>query len=380
MVRRARSTAIAVALAAALVLVAAPASYAANQRLVPKRFVGVMWDREIQDAPRSLQRTQWAEMASSGVESARVIFSWDIAQPREDAPIDFERTDLMVEEAARHGIDLLPVVMYAPPWSRAVRHPAAAPADNAAYARYLRALVRRYGAAGSFWRERPKVPRRPIGAWQIWNEQHLDWQFKPHAGWAQRYGALLRTSYRTIKREDRGARVVLGGLVNDAWNSIDKLYRSGGIHGYFDVAAVHMYHRDPDAFPEVVRRFRAALDRNGGVKRRIFVTEAGASASKGELDAPEQEYFQVTHKQMARLVPAAYKRLARKADDYRIERVYWYTWASGYGSDMTVFGFAGLNSYAPGGSVLAVPGLDGYRKMARALQGCVKDTRARCER
>ena len=370
--------ALAVALAAALVPAAAPAVAASGERTAPKLFAGVMYDREVQDTPPTVQKQQWALMASSGVESARVIFSWDIAQGQKADPIDFKRTDTLVAEAARHGIDLLPVIMYAPPWARAVPHPASAPSDNAAFSNYVRALVRRYGPRGGFWKKNPGVPKRPIRTWQIWNEPHLDWQFKPHKNWERRYGALLRTGYRAVKAADPGGRVVLGGMVNAAWRSIDKLYREGGIHGFFDIAAVHMYSSDPDDFVEVVRRVRETLDRNGGAKRTIFVTEVGASASKGTLDAPQNSYFQVTQSEMARLIPAAFSRFARMAEDHRLERVYWYTWASGYASDMTIFGFAGLNAYAPGGRIYPLEGLDGFRKAARMLQGCKKDTKARC--
>jgi hypothetical protein len=374
--RRARVLAVAIALGAAL-LALVPAA-GATERLAPKRFAGVVWDREIQDSPLAIQRQQWATMASAGVETTRSIFSWDLAQPTEDGPIDFRRTDVMVEQAARHGIDLLPIVTYAPPWSRAVPHPASAPASRADYTHYLTALIERYGPAGTFWDENPVVPRRPVRAWQIWNEASLDWQFQPHEGWAQRYGALLRSAHKAVKKADPGARVILGGLANNAWDAIDKLYRSGGIKGNFDAAALHIYSAKPDDFTEVTRRFREALDKNGDRKRRIFVTEAGASASKGVMRADQQSYFQVTPEEMAKLIPAVYKRLLAAADRYRIERVYWYTWASGYLPDRSVFDYSGLNSYMPNEEVRPQPALDGYRRMALHLEGCAKDTKARC--
>jgi hypothetical protein len=350
-----------------LLAIAPPAATAAGQPL-PKRFAGVVYDREIHTAPQALQRQQWATMAASGVESARVLFMWEAAQRRKGDPISFAHSDVLVEESARQGIELLPIVMYAPAWARLANHPSSAPRDNAEYTRYLRALVRRYGPDGGFWRTHPDVPRRPVRAWQIWNEPHLEWQFHPAEGWAERYGALLRASYRAVKRADPGARVVLGGIVNDAWRSLEKLSRRGRIAGFYDVAALHAYAGNPDDFVEVLRRFRAALDASGGRKRPIYITEAGASASAGVLHAPEQSYFQVTQADMRRLVPAAFKRLARVSAANRLERVYWYTWASGYTADMTIFGFAGLNAYERGGEVFPLPGLEGYRKMARELR------------
>src|SRR4051794_29969924 len=72
-------------------LAAAPASTAATAS-VPPRFTGVMWDREIQDAPRAVQEQQWAVMAKSGVGSVRAIFAWHLAQPDPGRPPSFART------------------------------------------------------------------------------------------------------------------------------------------------------------------------------------------------------------------------------------------------------------------------------------------------
>jgi hypothetical protein len=260
-----------------------------------------------------------------------------------------------------------------------VPHPASAPKDVKAYQSYLKALVRRYGAGGSFWATNPDVPELPVRMWQVWNEPPLDWQFRPHKGWAERYGAILRRASRTIKKADPEARVILSGLANDAWDAIDTLYRKGGIRGHFDVAALHMYSKKPDEFVEIVKRFRAALDRNGARRTSIFVTEAGASASADAIEAPQQRHFQTSHRKLAGLIPATFKRLARMRERFRLERIYWYTWASTYTPDAYVFGYSGLNAYRPDSDLVwEMPALDGFRKMAEALQGCRKDAEGRC--
>src|SRR4051794_25158330 len=79
---------------AALSLPTAPAAEAAPRK-VPPRFVGVMWDKDIQDAPAELQTAQWRTMAQSGVESARVIFSWNLAQEERRFKPNFVRADQM---------------------------------------------------------------------------------------------------------------------------------------------------------------------------------------------------------------------------------------------------------------------------------------------
>ena len=66
------------------------------------------------------------------------------------------------------------------------------------YTAYLRALVLRYGPAGSFWDQHPELPRRPQRDWQIWNEPHLDfyWSTKGRRrnAWAPEYARLLKAS------------------------------------------------------------------------------------------------------------------------------------------------------------------------------------------
>ena len=56
--------------------------------------------------PAPVQEAQFALMARSGVESARIVFSWRDMQPQKGGAFDFARTDAQVGAAARHGIAL----------------------------------------------------------------------------------------------------------------------------------------------------------------------------------------------------------------------------------------------------------------------------------
>ena len=73
--RRTSSRAACAASLAALVALFAAAASPAAERRVPPRFIGAMWDKSIQDAPREVQTPEWERMARSGVETARVIFA-----------------------------------------------------------------------------------------------------------------------------------------------------------------------------------------------------------------------------------------------------------------------------------------------------------------
>ena len=163
------------------------------KRKVPRGFFGVMWDRAATEAPAAEQEAQWALMASSGVESVRTVFNWALAQP-EPGVTDFSYTDQVVGLAARHRIQLVPVVRNAPAWAKLNPFPPGAPPQNASdYAVFLQALIGRYGPQGSYWIEHPELPKLPVRTWQIWNEPHLQewWNTEgrsPNA-WAREYAA-----------------------------------------------------------------------------------------------------------------------------------------------------------------------------------------------
>jgi hypothetical protein len=365
----------------ALALLAVLASPAEAQRKVPFGFHGVDYDREAPWGPEAAQEAMWPEMARSGVESARVIFDWSEAQRAPAVAPSFHESDPVVARAAAHGIDLMPVVMYTPRWARRVpgeKH--SAPVDARDYAAYLTALVARYGANGTFWTERPDLPRRPVEVWQVWNEPDMEYQFVPRKNWQQAYGKLLRTAREAIRAADPAARVALAAVTNFSWRSLRSLYDEGNIRGSFDLVALNAYTREPDNLVEIVRRGRKVMQARGDGKLPIRVTEFGASASQGRIKVGrDRDHLQTTDRKLAKLVLRAYDALAANRKKLRIEGAYWYTWASTYEANGDIFDFAGLVRYAEGSDTFAPrEALPAYRKSARRLQGCAKDATAAC--
>jgi hypothetical protein len=368
-----------VVVTATLLLLLAGGAAGAAKRTVPPGFYGVDYDREIQWAPASIQARAWATMASSGVESARVIFDWWRAQPDKASPPSFDLTDAVVAHAAAHGVRVLPVVMLAPEWAREVPETEASrPSDAGAYAAYLEALAGRYGPSGSFWAERPDLPRAPIRAWQVWNEPEMEYQWQPHSGWRRDYGALLARSYAALHRADPGATVVMAGLTNYSWVSLRELYRRGHVRGHLDAVALNPYTREPDRLMEIVRRARKVMNANGGRRLPIWITEFGASASRGRIAAPGEEKLQTSDRGLAALVRRAYDLLARARTRLGVARAFWYTWASSYDRrKQSIFDFSGLLKFRDG-KLSGRPALSAYRASATAHEGCAKDARGAC--
>jgi hypothetical protein len=359
--------------AASLVLCATPAS--AAPRKVPRGFHGVTLDRDVAEASGRVQRSHARLMARSGVESVRTVFNWGQAQAAGPGFTDFLRTDRVVARAARHRIDVLPVVMYAPQWARASGESAAPPQSPTDYAAYIGRLVDRYGPDGSFWRAHPALPKRPLRAWQVWNEPHLLYQWSAPA-WVEDYVTLLRHAHAAVKQRDPGGRVILAGLSNFGWEELERVYAAGG-GPFFDVAAAHAYTGRPARSLAVLRRFRRVMDRAGNRRKPLWMTEVSWPAGLGRMNSTAD--FAVDDYTMAAFLFRFYRAAARSADRVRLERVFWYTWASGYRPGADIFEYAGLMAFADG-RARGRPARRAYARSARRLQGCAKTGRGTCRR
>jgi hypothetical protein len=371
-----------VLLAALLVLVAA--TPAATARQVPRGWLGAVVDGPLTGPQRAAYAGEWDLMAASGVESVRVAVFWDEHQPVASAaelpageagrfasvggvPTDFSRTDAVVAAAAARGLRVLPVVQRAPGWARVEPDdPASPPARAATFAAFVGALVRRYGPRGSFWAERPDLPRIPVRAWQVWNEPNLTsyWSVQP---FARGYVRLLRAARRAVRAADPGAQVVLAGLPNRSWTALRAVYRAGG-RGGFDAVALHPFTGPPRFVMKIVRLARRETVRAGDARVPIWLTELSWPASAGRV--PRRGGFEVTDAGQATRLGGVMRRLRGQRRALRIERVFWYTWLS-MEAGPTAFDWSGLRRVRAG-TVVSAPALAVYTRWARRLQGCAK--------
>lgn len=381
------------AVVAALAVLAAPAS--AAERRVPFGFMGMAVNSD--PGQPDFRQSELELMVSSGVESLRTAFNWSVAQPyrrREDVPpdqlyrfqheangvpTDFGPTDRIVEAAARRHLRVLPAVLVAPPW--AARHPYKAnspPRGPQNYARFMGALVRRYGANGSFWRERGYLPRLPIRDWQIWNEPNQHLYFWSDQPFAPTYVVLVREARRAIKREDPGARVILAGLVGESDKALAEIYRQRGARGYFDVVAIHPFTRRVKHVVQLLDMARRVMRRYGDARKPLVVTELSWPSAHGRL----RRYYgsEVTEREQAERVVSGYRTLAANRRRLNLKAVYWFTWSGSERPEEGAFAFAGLRK--PGrrsGTWVSKPALGAFRSTARYLEGCAKSTIAtRC--
>jgi hypothetical protein len=367
------------AAAIAVLLLAVPGAAA---RSVPQGFFGVMYDNGIEKARDDVQDAQWDLMASSGVETVRTVFDWAEAQPGgRGTPIDFGRTDGVVQRAAMRNLEVLPIVFYAPRWARAYRGRFTSPPKRRAdYVTYLASLVERYGPEGTFWSEHPELPKRPVREWQIWNEPHLpaywDAPEKGPYGYARNYPLLLRASHNIVKSLDPGAKIVMAGLTQRAWEEIEVLYRRG-IKGYFDVAALQIFPQTVKRAVKATRFFRDAMKKRGDGRKPIYLTEITWPASKGRTAGIKYQ-SQETPRGMASKLSGMYSAMAARRRALGLGRVFWYTWSSPYGRGGSIFNYAGLQRF-DNGAFDPQPALAAYQRSARRFQGCRKTVTGVCQ-
>jgi hypothetical protein len=248
---------------------------------------------------------------------------------------------------------------------------------------YLQALVRRYGAKGTFWKANPGVPRSPVRYWQIWNEPGYRFFYGPK-DYKRSYPRLLKAAYQTVKRADAGAKVVISGLANTGpqariWTDLAAFYRAGAKR-WFDVLAIHPFGSTLRSSMISIQKTRAVMRRYHDASTPIWLTEFFYTASKGRI--PKRRYLglEVSAATQRRLLRAALTRFATDRG-LGIKRVFWHPWATQYrpvsdnGAEPS-FEYSGLVKYnRPGFSPTRLLSL--YASLAARFEGCRKSSNAK---
>lgn len=245
--------------------------------IVPKRFV---------NDSASVQATQLAQMKAAGVTSVRMDANWNFVQHAGPQSYNWTQLDQEINSvrAARMSIDL--VIDGCPPWAAlpgAAGDPVPRPASAAQYAHWAAAVARRY------------VPKG-VTTFEIWNEPNDSkfWQPKPNPAF---YTKMLVLSDKAIKKIDRSAFVIVGGLaplatVKGNYSGpafLARLYADGA-EGYFDAVGDHPYcfPTSPAAYEpwsgwsqmsQTTPSLRSVMERHGDADKTIWITEYGAPSN-----------------------------------------------------------------------------------------------------
>lgn len=308
----------------------------ASAQALPRGFFGIVPQTPLGE--RDFQR-----MRSGGVETIRVPVSWAAVQRSPRSAYDWGGLDAAMTDAARNGIEILPVLGSSPGWATGNwrRMPVDGGRARRGWAEFVRAAVERYGPGGEFWDEHAPgtaqpLPPTPIRAWQIWNEENFFYFVKPVS--PGRFARLLAITRPAIRRADPRAEIVLGGLFGqpkqrmphamDAVDFLDRLYRRRGVKANFDAVALHPYAADVGELRRQVEAVRRTMARHGDRRSGLYVTEIGWGSDYN----PRAVAFEVGLRGQARELRAAYRYLIGNHGRLKLRQVDWFTWKDVRGS------------------------------------------------
>jgi hypothetical protein len=317
-------------------LAASPSAQAA----VPRDFFGVV-------PQTSLTAADFERMDRAQVGTLRFELSWATANPAPGS-FDWGPSDATVRQAAAAGIRPLPFVFTTPTWvardldgngcGDGTCGPFAPKGSSArdAWATFLGAAVERYGPDGTFWLENPTVPRLPIRAWQLWNEQNSPSFYKPKPK-PKRFAKLVEAGGDAITAADPGAEIVLGGMFGTplggrkpgiaAWDFLERLYRVKGARKTFDGVAAHPYAAQFNKVLAQVELLRDEMKDGGDGKADLWITELGW-ASGGEPNPLNRGPAG-----QAKRLKESFRYFKKKRKKLNIRTVDWYSWRDNVAGD-----------------------------------------------
>lgn len=309
---------------------------AASAAALPVDFWGV-----VPQVPPSVETLQ--RLKRGGVESIRVPISWGSVQPNGPGEWNWSDADTLIGAAAAARVDVLPFLSSAPGWAVPVDRrfgsseflPVRSGKQRSGWRRFVGEAVRRYGPNGSFWRENPQLPPRPIHLWQVWNEPNFKYFVaRPNP---QEYGKLVNLTYSAAKSADPQAKLILGGLFARpieatfhvrppqayfASTFLEQMYAgTPGIKSKFVGVALHPYTGSWKNLPGRIEEVRRVLVANHDAGKSLYITEMGWSS---EPPQPHNSFAKGLSGQ-ARELKGAFRLLTANQRRWRLQAVYWFS-------------------------------------------------------
>lgn len=304
---------------------------AAEASTLPEGFVGIT-AAEVFAADAGARRQALDAMHVAGARSLRQWINWAEIETRRGR-FDFRAYDRFMADAARARLRVVPILFGMPRFhaarpkkgARITAVTTCPPRSNATYARYVTAVVKRYGRGGSFWKRNASLPQVPIEAYQLWNEPNLPqyWCGKPDA---RAYVRLLKTGARAVRKADRRAEVLAGGLPESKQGVpllrfVRQMYAAGA-KGSFDTLAVHPYARNVAGVLSGAKKAHQVSVRAGDPDVGLWITEVGWAAGPR---APGSA-FTVSEAQQARLIGDLLRQGAARAEELKLRGIIYYAW------------------------------------------------------
>ncbi len=199
-----------------------------------------------------------------GAKYLRCAFTWNAIEPQR-GQYKWAFWDMLVEEAERADIQLIPYVAYTPEWAAGNpdqfwKRP---PTDPKLYAEFMYAIASRY--------------RGRIHSWEIWNEPDITEYWM---GDVDGFAEMVKLAAASIRRAAPDVTLVLGGMSKGPSVFFRQLVEKHHVERYVDVVAMHGY---PESWLEeraetVGQSWTSEMNRlvaNDGSRRDFWLNEIG---------------------------------------------------------------------------------------------------------
>jgi polysaccharide biosynthesis protein PslG len=311
------------AVAAALVLLPAAGAAAA----VPKTFVGIV-SEDVFAGDADYRTANLSAQSAIGIGLIRQTFNWSEIE-KAPGQYDFSAYDAYVGAAAAHGITILPI-LFKPPAFRSP-NPGARftypPKQYRDLGVFGAAVIRRYGANGSYWTQNPGVPKLPFRSVQVWNEPNLRQYWPPQPN-PEKFTKLLKAAAKPIKAADRSVEIVTAGLPQSGQSRpsllkyVERMYKSGA-KSAFDTLAINTYARNDRELVTLLKNVRRLMNKYRDRRAKIWATELGWS------DTGPASPFRAGVGGQADRIKKSFKQLRRFRTKLGIRGVVYYSWRDG---------------------------------------------------
>ena len=335
------------AAAAVAVLAFAVATPPAASAAVSREFWGVV-------PINHLTTSEFERMGAAKVGTLRQLVLWPEIEPA-SGQFDWSYMDFDVANAAENGIRVLPFLYATPNWVRGVdcrgltdelcmRVPPVSPKARTQWGAFLRALVGRYGASGSFWADPTDgydPPYEPITQRESWNEPSSQTYYRPKPR-VQGYAKLVKISHDAITAVDPAAEIVLAGVFPEPEGGrkyrlepyLSKLYRVRGLPKHFDAAALHPYARTTKGLQHQISNVLRIMRKAGVAKKKLWVTEVGWGS---DPPVPNRPLIKGEQGQKE-MLESSFRLIAQRSGRWNLAGALWYSWRDpGFGYENCPF-------------------------------------------
>lgn len=272
-----------------------------------------------------------ARLRIAGGTMMRIQLGWGRLRPEPKTPFYFGHYDDVIASAAASNVEVLGLLAGTPSWLPHNRSGwPATPTGLAQYRQYVTAVAGRYGRGGTFWKENPLLPYRPITTYEVWNEPNRTDMSPAGGGRPRAYARLLAITRTALNYYDEKALIVTGGVTERRRSSnqsgvrfLKRLYAVKGARDDFDIVGLHPYGPKGTDAVRITTDFRKALDDLDDPDTPIWITEIGWG-SGGEVDRGNHPLVTSEGRQ-ASLLTRSFEGLTAAAEQLRLGAILWYS-------------------------------------------------------